>query len=192
MCRSSSAWERTFLCSELKTKNRLHQEYYARSCQELKRRCYQEENTETQRRLEEFLTQHAWSGITYSESIGRSSTKMTRTFRVYWRFAKSLYDPRLTEQLWQCLHSSSSSYYNRVQGSLAAILECCEIHENIWVFLETFLIDNMLDEIMMNYTIIREILADIIGDSETRRNWEKWSEEPLQLIPISCLSVKAR
>ena len=44
----------------------------------------------------------------------------------------------------------------RVQESLAAILECCEIHERIWVFLETFLSVNMLDEILMNYTMIQE------------------------------------
>ena len=40
--------ERIHLCSELEMKNRLHRECYARSCQEieeLKRRCYQEENT---------------------------------------------------------------------------------------------------------------------------------------------------
>ena len=38
--------ERTHLCSELMMKNCLHQDCYARSCQEfeeLKRRCYQEE-----------------------------------------------------------------------------------------------------------------------------------------------------
>ena len=47
--------ERIHLCSELEMKSRLHQECYARSCreiEELKTRCYQEENTEKQRRLE--------------------------------------------------------------------------------------------------------------------------------------------
>ena len=39
--------ERIHLCSELEMKNRLHRECYARSCQEieeLRRRCFQEEN----------------------------------------------------------------------------------------------------------------------------------------------------
>ena len=41
--------ERIHLCSELEMKSSLHQECYARSCQEneeLKRHCYQEENAE--------------------------------------------------------------------------------------------------------------------------------------------------
>ena len=46
---------------------------------------------------------------------------------------------------------------SRVQESLAAKLECCEIHERILVFLETFLIVNMLNEILVNYTMIQEI-----------------------------------
>ena len=50
-------------------KDHLHQESYARSCQEkeeLKRRCYQEENIEKQRRLEEFPTQHDQESRTVS------------------------------------------------------------------------------------------------------------------------------
>ena len=42
-------------------KDHLNQESYARSCresEELKRRCYQDENTDKQRRLEEFLSQN--------------------------------------------------------------------------------------------------------------------------------------
>ena len=53
--------ERMHLCSDLEMKNRLHQKCYARSCQEmeeLKRRCYQEENAAKQRKLEEFTAHH--------------------------------------------------------------------------------------------------------------------------------------
>ena len=60
--------ERILLCSELKMKSRLHQECYARSCQEfeeMRRRCYQEENTEKQR-LEELPTQHDQESRTVS------------------------------------------------------------------------------------------------------------------------------
>ena len=45
----------------------------------------------------------------------------------------------------------------RVQDILAAKLECREIHERIRVFLESFLIVNLPDEILMNYTMIQEI-----------------------------------
>ena len=55
----------------------------------------------------------------------------------------------------------------RVQESLAAILECCEIHERRWVFLETFLSVNMLDEILMNCTMIQEIWR------QHQRFWEQ-------------------
>ena len=78
-----------------------------REFEELKRRCDQKENTEKQRRLEDFHA--AWSGITHSESIERSSTKITRTIGIYWRL-KNLLRSWLTEQLWQCLRFSSSSH----------------------------------------------------------------------------------
>ena len=51
-----------------------------------------------------------WSGITYSGSIGRSSTKIARTIGISFRF-ENLLRSWLTEQLWQCLRSSSSSSY---------------------------------------------------------------------------------
>ena len=80
----------------------------------------------------------------------------------------------------------------QVQESQAGKWECCEIHERIWVFLETFLIVNMLNEILINYTIIREIW---------RHHWRFWktegienngSEEPLQSRPSPCFTVRAR
>ena len=49
------------LCGELERKNRLHQESHARSCQEieeLKRRCYKEENEVTQQKLNGSSMQH--------------------------------------------------------------------------------------------------------------------------------------
>ena len=53
--------ERIHLCSELEMKSRLHQECYARSCQEieeLKRRCSKEENEVTQQKMNEYAMQH--------------------------------------------------------------------------------------------------------------------------------------
>ena len=63
----------------------------------------------------------------------------------------------------------------RVQESLAAKLGCCEIHERIWIFLEKFLIVNMLNEILRTEGI------------ENNR-----SEQPLQSIPLPCFRVRAR
>ena len=75
----------------------------------------------------------------------------------------------------------------RVPESLAANPECSEIHETIWVLLETFLTVNMLDEVLMNYTMIPEI-------------WRFWEQKELRKVraknhcnqPISCFSVRAR
>ena len=61
--------ERTHLCSELEMKNRLHQECYARSCQEieeLRRRCYKEEHEVTQRKMNEYSMQHDQESRTVS------------------------------------------------------------------------------------------------------------------------------
>ena len=81
---------------------------------------------------------------------------------------------------------------HRVRKNRAAKLECREIHERMWVFLETFLIVNMLDEILINYTMIQKIW---------RYHWRFWekkelrivgAKKPLQSTPLPCFSVRAR
>ena len=52
---------RVHLCSQLEMKIRLHQDCHARSCheiEELRRRCYREENGATQQKLNEYSIQH--------------------------------------------------------------------------------------------------------------------------------------
>ena len=96
-----------------------------------------------------------------------------------------------TQQLWptyvphQVLITSSSRKLGRQVGML----------RNTWekkVSLETFLIVNMLNGMLMNYTTIQEIW---------RHHWRFWeqkeleingSEEPLQTLPLLCHSVRAR
>ena len=74
------------------------------------------------------------------------------------------------------------------EGSCAAKKDCCEIHEKIRVFLETFLIANLPDEILTNYTMIQGIWQHLreegFGKSE--------SGEPLQAIPIPCFQERGR
>ena len=118
----------------------------------------------------------AWSGITNSESI------LLRSW--------------LTEQLWRPTFLIKL-LLPRVQESRAAKLECREIHERIWVFLDTFLIVTMLDEILMNYTIIQEIWQHRWESLTMSRILRKegiensGSEEPLQSIPLPCSSERA-
>ena len=103
---------RIHLCSELKMKDHLHEECHARSCQE-----FEELKKELLSRGKYcktveigIISYAAWSGITYSGSTERSSTKITRTIEVYWRL-ENLPWSQLTEQLWQFQRSSSSSYH---------------------------------------------------------------------------------
>ena len=86
--------ERIHLCSELKMKKRLHQESYAKSCreiEELKRRCYQAENTDNQRRLEEFPTQHDQESRTVS--LLRDQVRRLQERLEYTEDSKIFYDP---------------------------------------------------------------------------------------------------
>ena len=105
-------------------------------------------------RLEEFPVQHDQESRTMS--LVRDQVRSVPEILVFGEDSKIFYD-----------RDSSSSYDNttffiklllhRVQESSIPKLECCEIHEKICVFVETFLIVNVLDEILMNYTMIQEL-----------------------------------
>ena len=85
----------------------------------------------------------------------------------------------------------------RVHESPAAKLECLEMHERIWVFLETFLIVNMLDEILMKTTIVQENWQHhreslTMSKSLIKEGIEhSGSEEPLQTILLLCFFSKS-
>ena len=84
------------LRSELEMKDHLHQESYARSCQEieeLKRSCYEEGNIWKTTKIGR-ISCAPWSGITNSESIEWSATKITRIIGIYWKI-KIFSDPDL-------------------------------------------------------------------------------------------------
>ena len=82
----------------------------------------------------------------------------------------------------------------RVQESRAAKLECCEIHERIWVFLEAFLIVNMFDEIFWWITQWFKKFGNTIGNFRKEKEGieNSGSEEPLQSILLLCFSVRAK
>ena len=104
--------ERIHSCGELEMNDHLHQESYARSCreiEELKRRCYHEENTEKQRRLSEIPTQH---------------DQESRTVSLFF------YDPDLLSS-YDIPAFLIKLLLPRGQESLAAKLECRETHERM-------------------------------------------------------------
>ena len=114
----------------------------------------------------------AWSGITYGESIERNQVRRLQELLVYIEDSKIFHDPDWLSS-YDGLAFLIKLSLPRVQESLAAILECCEIHGKIWVFQETFLVVNMLDEILMNCAMIREIW---------RRCWVFWEQKELRKV----------
>ena len=114
-------------------------------------------NTEKQRRLEESLTQHDQESRTVSLIF---------------------YDPDLLSS-YDIPTFLIKLLLLRVQESRAATLECREIHERIWVFLETLLTVNMLDEILKNYELFKNF-----GNTIGNRWWFQgfWEQKELKKV----------
>ena len=184
--KSSSAWESTFAC-------RIGDEgpYSSRMlCKKLPRiwridetlrsRWNKLENTEEWNKF-----YSTWLGIAHSESNERSSTKITRTLGIYWRF----------ENLqWSWQTETVRTFFIkllllRVQESVAAKLECFEIHEWIWVFLENCQ-HARRDPDELHNDFLK--FGDIIGDAENRRNWEKWERRTIAINACILLMGKRK
>ena len=80
----------------------------------------------------------------------------------------------------------------RVRDSQAAKLECREIYARIWVFLEMFLIVNMLDEILKKLCNYSRNMATSLAILRKERIENSGSEEQLQSILSPCFSERAR
>ena len=128
------------LCGELDRKNRLHQESYTRNRQEieeLRRRCYKEENTLSQYRLDEFSMLQERDPNTVSHLKDQIRELQEQVNFMILTLGTALGYPTFLI----CLLSL------RVPGeSRAAILDCCVIHEMIWVFEETILKTYLLEK----------------------------------------------
>ena len=123
--------QRIHLYSELEVKNRLHQECYARSCQEieeLKRRCYKDEHEVTQQKMNEYTMQHDQESRTMS--LLRDQVRKLLERLEFIEDSKIFQDPDSRAVL------AVPTFRNkllspRVPESLAANRECSEIHERI-------------------------------------------------------------
>ena len=98
----------------------------------------------------------AWSRIAHSESIERDQVRRLQERLVYYGVSKESSVILTHRAVLTVSTFLIKLLLPRVQESRAGKLECCDIHETIWVFLETFLIDNMLDEIAKKYRFVRE------------------------------------
>ena len=120
-------------------KGHLHRESYARSCreiEELKRPCYQEENAEKQRRLEDFPTQHNQESRTVS--LLRDQERRLPELLEYIDDSKIFYDPDSPSSLdstyvpHQALITSSSRKPGREVGILRNTREDMSIPGNVF------------------------------------------------------------
>ena len=128
------------LCGELDRKNRLHQESYTRNRQEieeLRRRCYKEENKLSQYRLDEFSMLQERDPNTVSHLKDQIRELQEQVNFMLLTLGTALGYPTFLISLLSL----------RVPGeSRAAILDCCVIHEMKWVFEETILKTYLLEK----------------------------------------------
>ena len=169
-------------------RKRLHQDCYARSCQEFEElrkkllsRAKNWKTTKTER-----ISYAGWSGITYSESIERSSTKITWTIGTNWRLKKILYDPDSPSSYdstyvpHQALTTSSSRKSSREIGMLRNAREDVSIPGNVCD----------CQHARRDYDELHNNSRNLALRSEGIEKLE--SEEPLQSTPLPCFSVRAR
>ena len=111
----------------------------------------------------------AWSGITNSESVEWSATKITRMIGIYWRL-NFFYDLGLLSS-YDLRTFLIKFLLLRVQESLVAKLECCEIHERKWYHWKCSWLSTCSTRCWWITQRFKKV-DDIIGDSENSRNWE--------------------
>ena len=166
-------------------KNCLHQGRYARSCQEveeLKRSCYQEENSEKQQRLEEYPMQHDQEPRTMS-LLGNQVRRLPELlvfiedFIIFFDHdSPSSYDSAYVPH--RALITSSSRKPSCEIGMLRNTRQDMSIPGNFFGCQHARRDRDELHNDSRN-------LATLLEYSENRI-WKSESEEPLQSTPLSC------
>ena len=184
--------ERIHLCSEMKMKTRLHQESYARSCQnfeELKRSFNEAENTEKQQRLWEFPVQHDQESRTMS-LLGNQVRRLPELL-VFIEDMKFFYDPDSPSSYdntyipRQALITSSSRKLGREIEMLWNTREDMSIPGNVFDCQNARRDPGELHNDSRN-------LATLLGVLRTEGIENSGSEEPLQSILLPCSSLRAK
>ena len=116
----------------------------------------------------------AWSGITNSESIEDSKSSMILTQRAVMTY----------------LRSSSCSHYLEFEKAEPRSWNAAKYTREYEYSLETFLIVHMLNDILMNCTIILGIWRHF-GYSENRRNWENWERGTIAITTFTLFFSKS-
>ena len=128
----------------------------------------------------------AWSGVTNSESIERSTTKITRTIGRYWRL-KNLLWSSLTEQLRQYLRSSSSSYFFEFKKAEPRSWNAAKYTREYEYSWKRFGLSTCstrswwIIQMIQNILATPSTIADDVEDSEKRRNREWWERRTIAI-----------
>ena len=177
--------QRIHLCSELEIKNRLHQKCYARSYQEieeLKRRCFKDENEVTQQKMNECTMQH---------ELLRDQVRNLQERLEFIEDSKIFQDPDSPSSFGsahvsqQALITSSSRKPSRESRMQRSTPKDMSIHGNVF-----------------DCQPARRVPEELYNDSRTlatpsviqrREGIEKsGSEEPVQSIRLPCCPRRAR
>ena len=186
--------ERISLCPELERKNRLHQESYARSCQEIeewKRRCYKEENEVIQQTFDEYSTQHGREWRTVSllrDQVGNLQQQLD-----FLKDEKEFHDPDPSSSSSRShvphqplVTSSTRRKPSHESGVLRNAREDMSFPGGVFACQPAR--RQNLDEIRNNSTKLAT------SSRMNRRDGIETSEsgEPLQAIPMPCFQGRAR
>ena len=184
--------ERIHLCGELEMKSRLHQECYARRCQEieeLRRRSYQEENEVTQQKLNEHSMQHDQESRTVS--LLQHQIRKLQERPEFMEDSKIFQDPDSPSSFGsahvshQVLIPSSSKKPSRESRMQRNTREDMSIPGNV-------------SDCQPARRVPEELCTDsrsLEASSEIQRREgieKSGSEEPLQPTPLPCFSGKAQ
>ena len=149
--------ESIHLWSRMGLKDHLHKESYARSCREI----------EGNWRIEKTLLagRKYWITTKIGKLIQRQHDQESRTVSLFFNDVGLLSSNDVPSFLITLL-------LLRVQESLAAMSECCEIHERIWSIPGNVFWSSACSTKFWWITQWFKKFGDIIGDQENRRNWE--------------------
>ena len=173
-------------------KNRLHQECYARSCQEieeLKRRCCEEGNEVTRPKMNEYSLQHDQESRTVS--LLRDQVRKSQERLEFSEYANIFQDPdspsssgsaHVSHQALVTSSSRKTSRETRMQRNRRG-------NKSV---LRNVLIVNLHNECLRSYIMIQDIWETPPGIQRREGIEKSGSEEPLQSTLLLCFSVRAR
>ena len=140
---------------------------------------------------DEWIFYAAWSGVSNSEFIERSSTKIKRTIGFFFGRLKNLLWSWLTEQLWQYLRSSSSSYFFEFKKAQPRSWNAAKYTRDFEYSWKGFWLSTCPTS-AWRITQWFKKFGNTNGNSENRRNWEKWKRRTIAINTFTLLFAREK